>query len=103
MAGNDFREHIYNLVCGNYTLQMDHLMEYAVVKDEFAESSDCANAYARMLNAYSRLCERLGTQEWEDPDVEAIIHELSFIGHYIALKMYDYGYLLGKAPHDFSI
>ncbi len=100
MAANDFREHIYNLICGNYTLQMDHPVESTIVKDEFTEGSDCANAYACMLDAYSRLCQRLGTSEWEDPDVEVIIHELAFIGRHVAMKMYDYGYLFGKAPHD---
>ncbi len=100
MEVSDFREHIYNLICGNYTLHMDHLVVNTVVKDEFAEGSDCANAYSRMLDAYSRLCQRLGTEEWENPDVEVIINELTSIGRHVALKMYDYGYLFGEVPHD---
>ncbi len=79
---------------------MDHLVESTIVKDEFTEGSDCANAYSRMLDAYSRLCQRLGISEWEDPDVEIIINELTFIGRHVAMKMYDYGYLFGEVPHN---
>ncbi len=100
MTANDFREHIYNLVCGNYDLQSNQLIEASIVKNEFAEGSDCATAYSQMLDAYSRICQRLAATEWDDPDVEIIINELMHIGHQVALKMFDYGYLFGRLPDD---
>ncbi len=90
-----FREHIYNLVCGNLNLEIGFVPESDVVKNEFAEGSPCALSYGRMLDAYSRLCTRLGVQEWEDADVEVIINELLEIGRQIGMKMFDYGMYYG--------
>ncbi len=92
----DLRECIYDLVCGNYDLQAHPLPAYPAVKSEFEEGSVCAEAYSRMLDAYSRLCSRLGSEEWADADVEVVINELMDIGKHIALRMYDYGALYGS-------
>ncbi len=91
-----FREHIYNLVCGNLNLEKGFVPESDVVKNEFADGSPCALSYGRMLDAYSCLCIRLDVQEWEDADVEVIITELLDIGKQTALKMFDYGMYYGR-------
>ncbi len=93
---SEFRELIYDLVSGNLTLSEPSIPESEIVKNEFEEGSECANAYGRMLEAYTRLCERLGSPEWNDRDVEAVINELLSIGRHIALKMFDYGLYFGK-------
>ncbi len=90
------RECIYDMVCGNYALELNPLPEYPAVKNEFEEGSACAEGYSRMLEAYSRLCDRLGVEEWSDVDVEVIINELLAIGRHVSLKMFDYGTIYGK-------
>ncbi len=48
-----------------------------------------------MLDAYSRLCQRLGVEEWEDADAEIIIHELLMLEKHLGLKMFEYGMYYG--------
>ncbi len=91
MNNTDFREHIYNLVCGNFNLKDFYIPESNIVKNEFEEGSPCSEGYRRMLDAYARVCKRLGSPEWEDEDVEVIINELLDISRLVALKMFDYG------------
>ncbi len=91
-----FQERIYDLVCGNVTMGETSMPERDLVQSEFVEGSDCANAYSRMLEAYSRICARLGVEEWADADVEIIINELMGIGKHISLRMFDYGVLFGR-------
>ena len=66
--------------------------EYSVpeVEDAFAPDSPCAVQYARMLDAYAHLREKLGAEEY-DADVEAIINSLLDIQRLLCLKMYSYG------------
>ncbi len=91
----EFRELVYELVCGNLELDDKAAQKYSMIKDEFREGSECTLAYNRMLDAYSRICLRQQEPEWEDPDVEIIINELMDMGKRIALKMFDYGILFG--------
>ncbi len=91
-----FQELVYDLVHGNLNLEEISVPESSAVKSEFYEGSACSLAYGRMLEAYSRLCSRLGVPEWEDADVEAVIDALMDIEKHIALKMFDYGALFGK-------
>ncbi len=91
----DFGEHIFDLLCGNLILDEGFVPQSDVVQNEFAEGSSCAAAYSRMLEAYSRVCQRLGVAEWEDADVEIIVNELLGIGKHLALKMYSYGLFYG--------
>ena len=92
----EFQERIYDLICGNLDLNTAFVPESAIVKSEFEDGGDCAEAYGRMLDAYSRLCERLGTKEWEDADVEVVIRELIGIGKHLSMKMFAYGVLFGS-------
>ncbi len=92
-----YKEHIYNLVCGNLNTEDFFEPESEIVKNEFQENSYCLNAYEKMLDAYSRVCTRLGVEKWNDPDVEIIINELMDIGRYTAVKMFDYGVLYGNS------
>ena len=60
------------------------------VENLFTEGSLCANLYAQMLDAYERLCERLGVKD-EDGDVEIIINSLMTIEQNVSKKMFEYG------------
>lgn len=86
---------IYDLICGN--LEERFAPDSCLFPNEFVEGSFCAQSYNRMLEAYSRLCVRLGVEEWSDEDVEIIIDELMGIGKHLALKMYDYGARFDRA------
>ncbi len=85
---------IYDLVCGDLELEGILLPDGSTVTSEFEDGSFCAGAYEEMLRAYSRLCDRLGTEEWADEDVETVITQLRRIQKYIALRMFDYGIAL---------
>lgn len=65
------------------------------VENAFAEDCECTRLYAEMLEAYERLCDRLGVQD-EDEDVEVIINSLMSINHVLAHKMYEYGAKFGN-------
>ncbi len=89
-------ELVFDLANGNLILDEGFVPQSDIVQNEFAEGSDCAAAYSRMLDAYSRLCARLGVSEWEDDDVEIIIDApLQAIGKHLALTMFDYGMYYG--------
>ncbi len=60
------------------------------VKNLFGAGMPCERWYAEMLDAYLRICNRLGGDE-EDDDVEVIITSLLRIQREIALQMYQYG------------
>ena len=51
--------------------------------------------YSNALDAYARLCQRLGTGE-EDKDVEIIVDSLLANEKAVALKMFQYGLHCGK-------
>ena len=67
------------------------LPEYQLpwVEDAMAEGSICAGRYGKMLEAYWRLCGRLGTEE--DPDGEIMIDSLLAMAEELCLKMFEYG------------
>ncbi len=66
--------------------------EYRVpgVENLFAEGSECSNLYSQMLDAYERLCSRLGVVD-EDDDVEVIINSMMDIERKVSMKMFEYG------------
>ena len=72
--------------------------EYRVpgVENLFADGMPCAKMYDEMMDAYERLRERLGVAE-EDDDVETIINSLCGIEIAVAMKMFDYGFLMKEA------
>ena len=63
---------------------------YPNVENLFAEGSLCAQQYSNMLEAYERLCNRLGVVD-EDGDVEVIISSLMTIQRELGYKMFEYG------------
>ena len=60
------------------------------VENLFAPGEDCEVLYSRVMDAYERLCRRLGVQE-EDEDVEIIIGCMMDIERRLSCAMYDYG------------
>ncbi len=93
-----FREKIYDLLTGAYDLDSFPVSESKIVEYVFFEGSFCDTAYCRMLAAYSRLCQRSGSKEWEDPDAEVMISQLMSIGKFLALKMFEYGVWFAGNP-----
>ena len=89
----EFKTKIYDLMNGSYNLEEYPVAESSVVKDEFAEGKYCEKLYSQMLEAYERVCRRLGLPDTEDKDVEIIISNLMSIGRYQSMKMFDYGVL----------
>ena len=77
-----------------YHTLLGHLKEeYLVpgVENIFVPGSEYYENYAAMLDAYERLCNRLGRAVWDDEDVEIIISALLDNEEIIALKMFEYG------------
>lgn len=88
----DLAERIYQ------TVVVGLLPEYRVPGVEFAfeEGSFCMTRYGEMLNAYERLCDRLGVVD-EDEDVEVIISALLDIQSELCHQMYRYGAQFGNS------
>lgn len=89
----EFKTKIYDLMNGSYNLEKYPVAESSLVKDEFAEGEYCEKLYSQMLEAYERVCRRLGKLGTEDEDVEIIISNLMSIGRHQSMKMFDYGVL----------
>lgn len=65
------------------------------VENAFENDSFCLTEYGKILDAYSRLCLRLGVEDQDDADVEAIIHSSMLIQEDLCYRMYRYGALYG--------
>ena len=65
------------------------------VENLFSPGSECESNYFRMLDAYERLCTRLGVVD-EDADVEIIINCFLNMEHRISHAMYECGVRLSK-------
>lgn len=89
-ADNEFKQLIYDLMNGYLDLKTNAIEESKYVEDEFSEGKVCQVAYAEILDAYQRVCKRLGAGE-EDKDIEVIINGFNTIMEYLCMKMYDYG------------
>ncbi len=63
---------------------------YPDVENLFEDGSLCMREYSNMLEAYERLCDRLGVVD-EDDDVEVIISSLMTIQRELGYKMFEYG------------
>ena len=83
------------------TLLGDLIPEYSLdwVEDIFVSGHPCHEEYGRMLQAYGRVCQRLGTGE-EDEDVEVIVDSLLSHCRIIALEMFRYGRLWEQMQRD---
>ena len=86
-----FIEDVYN------TLQGVLIEGYRVpgVENAFEEGKFCMVEYCRMLDAYERLCDRLGSVD-EDEDVDVIIGALLGICRELSFKMFSYGVKFSK-------
>lgn len=94
-----FKGRVYDLVNGLLDLEEYPIEESKAVKNEFEEGSYCATEYSKVLDAYQRLCKKLGVAELKDDDVEIIINSLFHINRYVSMKMYDYGAYFAKIYH----
>ena len=75
------------------------LPEYALdwVEEIFIPGNACYDEYAQMLEAYQRVCRRLGNTE-EDADLEIIVNSLLAHGKELALAMFRCGMRYGGNP-----
>ena len=80
---------IYDSVMGNLTKEA-HCPD---IENLFESNKPCAMLYQQMLEAYWRLCEKLG-QEDEDDDGEIMINSLLEITRIVGIKMFEYGQIL---------
>lgn len=71
--------------------------EYALdwVENICVPGQPCYDRYRDMLDAYGRLCGRLGVVN-EDPDAEVMVNALLDHGKILALKMFEYGQKYGR-------
>ncbi len=91
-----YRELIFDLLCGEYNFLDYPVKESELVKNEFYDGGECDTLYNEMTEAYDRLSLRLGIENQEDRDVEKIIGCLTSIGRHLALKMFEYGVILAQ-------
>lgn len=75
---------VYDTLCGN---RIDPIFG---VENAFKEGEVCERCYSNVMEAYQRICTRLGQGE-EDEDVEIIIDSLLKIAKVLSYKMYEYG------------
>lgn len=92
---NEFKQLIYDLMNGSLDLENNAIEESKYVEDEFSEGKVCQIAYAEILDAYQRICERLKIGE-EDKDIEVIMNNFNTIMEHLCMKMYDYGYFFSQ-------
>ena len=64
------------------------------VENLFSESGECMACYGRFLEAYGRLCSRLGVED-EDADVEIIVNAFMDMERIISFRMFHYGMIYG--------
>lgn len=87
---NEFKQLIYDLMNGSLDLENNTIEESRYVENEFSEGKVCQTAYSEILDAYQRICERLGGGE-EDIDIEVIMNNFNTIMKHLCMNMYDYG------------
>lgn len=91
MKNDEFIKSVYDTLCG-YLVEEAQVPE---VENIYAEGKACMNWYAEVLDAYGRLCDRLGVRE-EDENVEIIIDSFRSICRQTGYHMYRYGALFGE-------
>ena len=90
MKKDPFIEDVYGTLCGL-------LIEEARVpgvENLYAQGKPCMEWYSKALDAYRRLCDRLGVAE-EDEDVEVIFDSFLSICRETGYYMYRYGAQFG--------
>ena len=73
-----------------WSLQGELIEPVPGVENAFAPGKECAEKYSQMLDAYARICQRLGRED-DDADVEVIINSLLRITKVLCFEMYRYG------------
>lgn len=95
---------IYDLMNGTLEFKDNPPEECKYVEDEFLEGKVCEQAYTEIMDAYQRLCQRLGGRGEEDEDIEIIIDKYEVITETLCMKMFDYGvsfsHILNKHSSD---
>lgn len=86
----EFKRLIFDLMNGSLVLGNNPPEESKYVENEFSEGKGCAEAYSEILDAYQRICQRLGVGE-EDDDIEIIMDSFNTIIECLYMKMFDYG------------
>ena len=89
-TNSEFKWLIYDLMNGSLDLEVNTTEKGRYVENEFSEGKMCQMAYAEILDAYQRICKRLGVGE-EDKDIEVIMNNFNIIMRHLCMKMYDYG------------
>lgn len=82
---------VYHALLGD--LLPEYMPEW--VEEIFVPGNPCHEEYSRMLEAYQRVCTRLGSGE-EDADLEIMVDSLLAHGKLLALEMFRCGVLYGK-------
>ena len=87
----DMASQVYDSLLGNL------IPEYALgwVENIFVPGNPCHDEYSCMLEAYQRICRRLGSGE-EDADLEIIVNSLLSHGEILAKEMFRYGMVYGR-------
>ena len=87
-------EQVYDTVRGQRIADLAEGVENA-----FEPGSVCDRSYRKMLDAYARLCQRLGKVD-EDEDVEIIINAFMEMDRVLSKEMFRYGIHFGKLQAD---
>ena len=83
----EFAEWIYDSVMGSLINEC----RYDEVENLFEEGKPCEILYGQMLDAYWRLCVRLGEAMGETDEGEIMINSLLAITKIVGIKMFQYG------------
>jgi len=96
----EFKQRIYDLMCGSVDLTKNPLPEGKTVVNEFAEGSPCDLAYKEVYEACGNLSDKLGKGFGQDPDIECIVNKMFEIQEILCKKMYEYGWLYAKQEEE---
>ena len=84
-------EHVYDCLLGQFV--SEKALDW--VENIYTDGSEYDRNYSAVLDAYERLCQRLGADE-EDRDVEVIINAMLANEQIVALKMFELGMYYAK-------
>ena len=87
----DFARKVYNTLNGYY----EPALRIPGVENAFGTGELCLELYGQALDAYLRICERLGVGE-DDADVEVIFNSFLEMSEILGLRMYHYGVIFGE-------
>ncbi len=87
---HSFSEWVYDTLEG----QLVDQCRVPGVENAFEPGKPCLELYGQALDAYWRVCERLGVP-FEDDDIEIIFNAFLDISRIMGHKMYDYGVKFG--------